>query len=395
MHSLRLVCRSQEESCKMDERIKFISAVIEGKWSITTLCYQYGISRPTAYKWIERYKEYGPSGLEDQSRAPKNCPHKVSLATENLFIELRKKHPSWGASKLINWLKNNNKSYCDLPARSTVNEILDRHGLLIKKKKRMNKYKEVQPIPIAKQSNDIWCCDFKGDFKTLDGKRCYPLTITDSFSRFLLCCKGMKSTNGKDVKTIFTIVFKEFGLPKQILSDNGVPFSSVGDFSDLSIWWIKLGIIPIRIQKGKPYQNGKHERMHRTLKAETTKPPRKNIECQQRLFDHFINEYNFERPHEALDMKTPNDLYVPSSEKYDGILNEIVYPNHFDIRKVDIAGQIKIKQNPYHITRSLKREYIGLEPIDDGLWNVYFSFVKIGVIDEHEKTITKRKILRF
>src|SRR5437868_3110327 len=273
-----------KEVSSMDERSRFIKEALRGEVAFSNLCRAYEVSRKTGYKWLSRYEESGKQGLLDASRAPKNSPQKVSIETRSLLIESRKLHPYWGPVKIVHWLKQKNPKIL-LPCSSTIGEIFKAEGLIEEHRVPLRSPKTKPPEVIASSPNSVWATDFKGEFRMKNKKLCYPLTITDQRSRFILCCQGYDGINYQSVMRSFERVFLEYGLPEIILSDNGVPFSSPSGLSKLSVWWIKLGIRPLRIQPGKPQQNGKHERMHRTLKQETTRPPGKNMEEQQKRFN--------------------------------------------------------------------------------------------------------------
>ncbi|WP_376767570.1 IS481 family transposase [Leptospira weilii] len=371
----------------MDEKVKFIAAVCNGSVSITSLCETFGISRKTGYKWLNRYRQEGPNGLLDRSKSPHTNPNRVSFAEERFILALRKRHPTWGPKKLLVILEKDNPEIT-WPSASTIGNILQKRGLVKSRKKKREMIARSFPFQGYDHPNAVWCADFKGDFKLKDGIRCYPLTISDGYSRFLLCCKGLSGTKTYDTKKEFERCFREYGLPNAIRTDNGVPFAAGLGMSLLSTWWIKLGILPERIRPGKPQENGRHERMHRTLKAEAVYPIRSSMKQQQKSFDRFRAEYNFERPHEALGQKTPSQLYKHSTRIFPNRIPEIRYPDHFEIRKVD-DGCFYWKNQRYFITKSLAGERIGFEPVEDGLWRIYFSFVTIGYFDERIRKVTR------
>jgi transposase InsO family protein len=298
----------------MNQKTQFVSEYLRHSLSFTELCQRYHISRKTGYKWINRYEAEGPSGLADRSRRPRSSPDQTPEAVRLAILEARRRHPSWGAKKLLKLLERRTPQL-PWPSRWTICEILKREGLVRQRTQRRKVGHPGKPSSIVTAPNELWCVDFKGEFKTRDGRYCYPLTVTDSYSRYLLGCQGLLSTETLGAKEVFTRLFKKYGLPAAIRSDNGTPFAStaLGRLSQLSVWWIRLGIRPELIEPGKPQQNGQHERMHRTLKAETTRPPEANLAKQQRLFNRFIREYNEVRPHEGIELKTPATLYEASA----------------------------------------------------------------------------------
>lgn len=368
----------------VDERVKFVAAVLEGKHSVSALCDAFDVSRKTAYKWLGRYRREGPEGLLDRSRARKTSP-RIEPAVEELIVSMRKRHPTWGPKKILTELTQS----IELPARSTVANVLARHMLVTKRRKRAQQAVYASPLKRAQQSNDVWCVDFKGDFRLANGRRCYPLTMTDAYSRFLLCCRALHTKRTPSAWDVFEEIFREYGLPLVIRSDNGTPFSSTGGLSTLAIWWIKMGIRPERIAPGQPQQNGSHERMHRTLKAEATRPAKANHKAQQREFNRFVQVYNEVRPHEGIGMKKPKALYRPSPRLLPDYLPELSYPKHFETRRVSSCGQIKLNGRGVFVSHALKREQIGLEQREDGLWIAHFGMLQIGVFDERLTSVDK------
>jgi len=372
----------------MDQKTQFIADYLRQTLDTTELCQLYGISRKTGYKWIERYLENGPQGLEERSRRPGTCPNQTPEAIVEALIAVRQHHPTWGAKKLLPFVEKRHPDW-DLPSRSTVCDILKRRGLIPRQRRRRVIGHPGKPSSLMLAPNAIWCADFKGQFKTGDGLYCYPLTVTDGYSRYLLGCQGLSSTKVVEAKPVFTRLFKEFGLPERIRSDNGVPFATntLARLSALSAWWVRLGILPDLIEPGKPQQNGRHERMHRTLKAETTRPPAVNRRAQQRKFNRFQKEFNDERPHEALDMATPASLYVPSSREMPNRLPPLEYPDRFEVRYVSYNGGIRWNKGWVNVSITCAGEYVGLEEIDDGVWNVYFGPLKLGRLLERHMRI--------
>ena len=372
-----------KESSPMDQKIQLIVDYQRHAISISELSELYGVSRRTAYKWIDRYLKYGPDGLYDLSRRPKHSPRETSQHIVSALLEARKRHPSWGPKKLLPLLAKR-FPHEELPARTTAFEILGRHGMIARKRRRRTIGHPGKPTTAILAPNDLWCADFKGHFKTGDGRYCYPLTITDAHSRFLLACQALNSTAVHEAKPVFTRVFKEFGLPLRIRTDNGVPFATntLARLSTLSAWWIRLGIMPELIEPGKPQQNGRHERMHRTLKAETTRPAAGNLRAQQRKFNRFMEEFNIERPHEALDMHAPTEIYTPSTREMPNRLPPLEYPDRFEVRLVSANGGVRWQKKWVNVSSVCAGEYVGFEEIDDGVWNVYFGPLKLGRFNE-------------
>jgi putative transposase len=371
------------ETDAMEQRVQFIRDWLTHKHAVSELCLRYGVSRKTGYKWIERYMAQGPDGLLDRAHRAQVVHNKTSLEVEQALLALRLRHPSWGAKKLLHMLGLSQPTL-ELPGRSTVCDILSRNGLISSKPRRRAVGHPGRPRSQIVRPNDCWSADFKGQFRTGDGIYCYPLTVTDNYSRYLLGCQALAGTRHDDSKTVFTRLFKHYGLPNRIRTDNGVPFAapSLGRLSRLSVWWIKLGVLPELIEPGQPQQNGRHERMHRTLKAETTKPPAASSRAQQRKFDAFMHEYNEQRPHEALDMNTPAQLYRASSRPMPDKLHALEYPDRFEVRYVSANGGMRWRKRWVNVTSALIGEYVGLEEIDDGQWDVYFGPLKLGRLHE-------------
>jgi len=375
------------QTSPMNQRTQFIADYLREVLSVTELCDLYGVSRKTAYKWIDRYLRHGPAGIEERSRRPLSSPNQTPEEIVSAILEARQRHPSWGGKKLLTLLHKRQPRW-ELPARSTVCDILSRHGMVPKKRNRRRIGHPGKPGSLILAPNDLWCADYKGQFKTGDGVYCYPLTVTDGFSRFLLGCQGLNSTAVAQAKPVFTQLFREYGLPKRIRTDNGVPFATntLARLSTLSAWWIRLGILPELIEPGKPQQNGRHERMHRTLKAETTRPAAANLAAQQRKFNRFREEFNHERPHEALDQQTPASCYSASPREMPSKLPPLEYPDRFEVRYVSANGGIRWKKDWINVSTVCIGEYVGLEEIDDGIWNIYFGPLKLGrLIERHMK----------
>jgi putative transposase len=371
------------ETTKMRERVRFVGDFERGLFSMTELCQCYGISRVTGYKWLERFEEEGLDGLKDRSRAPATCPHRTAAEVVELLADARRRHPSWGPKKLIPWLARRYDQAW--PAPSTAGEILKRLDLVKSRHRRRRIDHPGRPATQATQPNQLWTADFKGQFKTRDARYCYPLTVADAYSRYLLGCRALSSTKTLGTKSAFQRLFQEYGLPQAIRTDNGNPFAcstAIGRLSRLSAWWIRLGIRPELTQPSHPEQNGSHERMHRTLKAETTRPPCANRCAQQRTFERFRREYNQERPHEHLQQRSPSQLYIASPRPYPNQLPEPQYPGHFEVRRVSKNGGIRWKKGWVNISHSLLEQNVGLEEVADGVWSLYFGPLLLGRFHE-------------
>lgn len=371
----------------MDQKMQFILEYRDGFFPFSELCSQFGISRKTGYKWVERYNEEGPQGLTDRSRRP----HSFGRATDGRIVDAivgeRLKHPTWGPKKILTVLA---PGFPDLPAISTASEILRRMGLIKGNKRRMRRRRPGCPLSPAGEPNDIWSVDYKGQFRMRNGIYCYPLTVCDVRSRYLLGIDAHDTVSFTKTRQCFTRLFEEYGLPRRIRSDNGVPFASnaIARLSTLSVWWIKLGIYPEQIDPGKPQQNGRHERMHRTLKREATIPPERDIRAQQGRFDMFRSEYNEIRPHESLGQNTPRSAYVSSPRRMPGKLSPFDYPLNFEVRRVSgHNGCIRWKNEFVFVSGALGGEHIGLEVIDDRAYNVYFCEMLIGRFNEEDMKI--------
>jgi putative transposase len=376
------------DTAPMDQRTQFIADYLRDTLSITELCELYEISRKTGYKWIDRYVQRGPAGLDELSRRPRRSPNGTPELIVEALLEARRRHPRWGGKKLLALLHKREPRW-SLPGRSTACDILKRHGLVPIQRHRRRIGHPGKPTSHMLAPNDVWSADFKGQFRTGDGCYCYPLTVADGFSRFLLGCQALTSTAVADAKGVFTRLFKEYGLPKRMRCDNGVPFATtaLGRLSALSAWWIRLGILPEFIEPGRPDQNGRHERMHRTLKAETTRPAAGNLAAQQRRFNVFRDEFNYERPHEALDQETPGSCYVASDHGMPDRVPPLEYPDRFEVRYVSGNGGIRWNSRWVAVSIVCVGEYIGLEEIADGIWNVYFGPLKLGRLNERHMRI--------
>jgi transposase InsO family protein len=380
-----------QETLLMDQRVQFIADYQRDVFDVAELARRYGISRKTAYTWIDRYDVGGPAGLVDRSRRPASCPHETPPSIITALLEVRRHHPTWGAKKLLKIVARRHPTWT-LPARSTVCDLLDRAGLITGTRRRPVPAHPGRPLIPMTAPNGTWTADFKGQFKTRNGVYCYPLTVVDGFSRYLLACHGLL-TAIVTARPIFLRLFQEYGLPGIIRTDNGVPFATtaLGRLSTLSVWWIRLGILPELMAPASPQQNGRHERMHRTLKAEATRPPSANQRAQQIRFHRFRHEYNDDRPHEALDQETPGSLYQPSPRTLPRTLAPLEYPGHFEVRLVSRNSGLRWKKHWVCVTHTLAGEYVGLEEVDAGLWDVYFGPVKLGRMSERLLRIEDHK----
>lgn len=368
----------------MDERHRFVIEVEGRELPMAELCRRYGISRQTGYTWWERYQESGLEGLEDRSRAPGFHPNQISDRIAEQILHLRRQHKYWGPRKLLAALRKRMPTV-GWPCASSIGALLKREGLTVPRRPRRRTPPYQEPFVGCDQPNRVWCADFKGWFRTGDGERCDPLTISDATTRYLLRCLVVPRTNHEHVRAVFEATFREYGLPEAIRTDNGTPFASrsLAGLSRLSVEWLKLGIRPERIEPGHPEQNGRHERLHRTLKAETAAPPGQNRRAQQRRFDCFKEQYNEERPHEALGQQTPASLYVPSSRLYPARLPEVEYGDEMVVRKVRPSGAMKWNGTEVFVSDVLEGEYVGLLPLDERYYRMYFLRVPLAVFDTH------------
>ena len=372
----------------MRERVGFIGFVEQSELTFAEVCERYEISRKTGYKWVARYREAGPGGLVDLSRRPHHSPNATPRRVAEALEELRRRHPTWGAGKLLKIVGKRHPGWV-LPTRSTGCELLKRAGLVRQRRRVSRLGHPGPPLSEMDEPNAVWSADFKGQFKTRDGVYCYPLTVADGYSRYVLCCQGLSSTRTELVKPVFTRLFEEYGLPRVIRTDNGSPFATtaLGRLSHLSVWWIRLGIEPELTEPASPAQNGRHERMHKTLKAETARPPAGSLSAQQARFNRFRGESNEERPHEALGQETPGSVYERSARGFPRKLPPIEYPGHLETRYVSENGGIRWKTSWVNVTTTLAREWVGLEEVGDGQWDVYFSRLRLGRLDERRMRI--------
>lgn len=362
-----------------EEKIKFIADYLKREYYFNDLCNRYGISRKTGYKLINRFNTEGESAIEERSHCRHTHPNLTDFTIQEKLIALKHRYPKWGPLKLRQWLEINKAG--QWPAASTIGEVLKRHGLVMPRKYRKKVAAHSEPLMHCHGPNQVWSADFKGQFRLGNARYCYPLTISDNHSRFLLACDGFESPNLTNTQKSFERAFKEYGLPHAIRTDNGQPFAGlgIGGLTRLSIWWLKLGIVPERIDLGAPQQNGRHERMHKTLKEAVS--VKKDFKKQQLCFEEFRQEYNRERPHEALKGQRPADVYVPSSRILLKLQPEVVYPHFFEIRKVKTNGEIRWFGKRYYLSELLVGEPVGCEMIDEGRATIYFAKFKLGIID--------------
>jgi transposase InsO family protein len=376
-----------KESSVMEERLRFVARLLEGE-AMTDLCREFGISRKTGYKIFDRYKEHGLEALTDRSRRPVRYANQLPAQVERLIVSLKRDKPHWGARKLRELLLRRLAGDVRVPAKSTIHAVLDRHCLVKPMGKRRQRASGT-PLSAGTAPNDLWCVDYKGEFKLGNGRYCYPLTVTDHASRYLLLCEALESTREDLAVTAFERLFAERGLPQAIRSDNGVPFASPNglyNLSKLAVWWPRLGIAIERIKPGRPQQNGRHERMHLTLKKEATRPPGMNSLQQQAKLDTFAKEFNSERPHQALAMKCPADIYTPSPRPYRG-LPELAYPFHDRDILVTACGRLCMHRKKINISTVLAGQRLGIREVEDGIWLVSFLHYDLGYIDLEQRTL--------
>jgi putative transposase len=365
----------------VDERLRFIARRLDGE-KMAALCAEFGISRKTGYKIYERYKDCGVQGLTDRSRRPYRHANQLPLVIEKSIVRLKQEYPGWGAPKIRERLR---RRYPELhcPAISTVHAVLDRHGLVTRRRRRRYRA-EGTPLARPTQPNELWCADYKGEFMLADRRYCYPLTVTDFASRYLLTCEALSTTKEMYAFAVFERLFTDFGLPYAIRTDNGLPFSSAHalyGLSKLSVWWLRLGIHIERIKPGHPEQNGRHERMHLTLKTEATKPAAANVLQQQARFETFLARYNQERPHQALGMQVPAEVYTPSSRPYRG-LDDLEYPFHDWTATVTHCGRICYKNRKINLSQVFAGQNVGVKQVSDRTWLVTFMQYDLGYFDD-------------
>jgi transposase InsO family protein len=376
-----------KECSVMEERLRFVARLLEGE-AMSDVCREFGISRKTGYKLFSRYREQGSSALTDRSRRPVRYANQLPAQIESLIVGCKREKPHWGARKIRELLVRRLAGDVRVPAKSTIHAVLDRHGLVRRAGRRRDRAQGTA-LSQGLKPNDLWCADFKGEFRLGNSRYCYPLTVTDHASRFLLLCEALESTREDPAITAFERLFQERGLPAAIRSDNGVPFASPNalfNLSKLAVWWLRLGIQIERIKPGHPQQNGRHERMHLTLKKETTRPPGMNALQQQDRFDQFIAEFNTERPHEALAMRCPAELYTASPRPYAG-LPELAYPLHDREQLVTACGRICMHRKKVNISTVLAGQKVGLKEVDEAVWLVSFMHYDLGYIDLEQRTL--------
>jgi transposase InsO family protein len=371
----------------MDERVRFVARLLDGE-KMAALCREFAISRKTGYKIFDRYKESGLEALTDRSRRPWRYGNQLPQQVEATILNLKREKPYWGARKIRERLLRRFSCEVKVPARSTIHAVLDRHGLVQRRGRKRN-HAQGTTLSLGQKPNELWCTDYKGEFLLGNKKYCYPLTVTDHASRYLLLCEALESTCEALAFTAFERLFQERGLPTSIRSDNGVPFASPNslfNLSKLSVWWLRLGITIERIQPGHPQQNGRHERMHLTLKTQTTRPAGLNSLQQQGKFDDFLEEFNYERPHEALAMKCPAEIYTPATRHYRG-LPELAYPFHDCTIHVTNCGRICLHRKKINLSTVFAGQAVGIKEVEEGIWLVSFMDYDLGYIDLEEKTL--------
>lgn len=372
----------------MEEKLRFVYEYERDEQTMTELCEAFEIARETGYVWLRRYRQWGVGGLLERDRGARRHPNQTPVELEQRIVELRQAHMRWGPRKLKRVLERDQAGR-KWPAASTIGALLKREGLVVGRKKRRKTAPYSEPLAHADQANRVWCADFKGWFRTQDGERIDPLTISDAYSRYLLRCQAVEKTDTARVQAIFEAAFREYGLPVAIRTDNGAPFAStaLAGLSRLSLWWMKLGIVAERIEAGQPQQNGRHERMHRTLKEEVTMPTAKDRRAQQRALDEFRQEYNEVRPHEALEMQTPAQLYQPSPRAYPRSLPEPDYPEAMQVLTVKSHGHFRWKKHDVFLSEVLWGERVGLLPIDERWFTVYFATMALGRFDSWRRRV--------
>jgi putative transposase len=381
-----------KETSPMDQKLKFIVDYLSREYYVTELSKMYEISRKTCYKWVKRYLNEGPPGLTERPKTALRHPNATPVETAREIVACKLKHSSWGPKKVLTWLEQRQPER-QWPAFSTAGDILRREGLVKPRQKRHRTPPYTEPFQECNRPNEVWSIDYKGQFRMGNGRLCYPLTISDNYTRYLLDCHGLSHPDYEGTRQLLQVVLKRYGLPEAIRTDNGEPFASVGlgGLSKLSVWFIKLGIKQERIAKGHPEQNGRHERMHRSLKAATANPPENNLQKQQKAFDKFLPEYNTERPHESLEMQTPASLYTLSLRPYPAKLAEVTYHGDYIVRQVRHNGEIKWRGEFVYVSQALAGEPVALKQQSEGQWELRFSTVILGMLDERTLKILPLK----
>jgi transposase InsO family protein len=373
-----------KETSVVEERMRFVMDYQSGEWTMAELCRNYGISRPTGYSFIDRFEREGIAGLQDRSRAPGWHPNQIAREIEEQILQLRRERPRWGPKKLQAHLRKKQPQTA-WPALSTIGDLLHREGLTVPPPKRRRIPPYTEAFVAIEGSNQTWCMDFKGWFRTGDGERIDPFTMSDAYSRYLLCCQAVDKADTEQVRGVLEACFREYGLPVAIRSDNGAPFASraIAGLSRLSVYLMKLGVIVERIDAGHPEQNGRHERMHRTLKAETASPPAANRRMQQKAFDHFRRESNEERPHEALGQRTPSCCYSVSPRAYPERVPTPQYDSTMLVRHVRPHGAFSWRHQDVFLSETLAGEAIALQPVNERYYRIYFASFPIAQFDSH------------
>jgi len=377
------------ETSPMQQRLEFVREYETELFTMTELAAQYGISRKTGYKWLAQYEAEGALGLCDRSRRPHHSPHATDADVVDVLIAVRRRHPRWGAKKLLAVVARRYGAR-EWPSRSTVCTLLRQHGLVAPRRRReRSAHTAASPLPPITAANQVWTTDFKGEFRTGDGVYCYPLTVRDGFSRFVLRCDALLGRTTAATRQRFERAFRDHGLPERIRSDNGGPFASpgLGGLSQLNVWWMRLGIVPERIVPGHPEQNGSHEQFHSVLKAETARPPAAHCTAQQQRFRRFVREYNEERPHEALHDQPPATCYEPSRRSLPTRVPPVEYPGHMEVRLVSSNGCLSWTSAPLFVATALAGEYVAFEEVDDGMWTLWFATIPLARYDERHRSL--------
>lgn len=382
-----------KELSAMEQRLELIADWLKKDYTVVELGQIYGISRKTVYKWLDRYQREQTDGLKERDRAPFHHPNATPCEVVDMIVKAKLTHQRWGPKKLLARLKDEHQD-TRWPALSTTSEILKRHDLVKHRHPHHHTPPYTQPFRNCIEPNSVWSADYKGQFRMGNGRLCYPLTISDNYSRYLFACHGLEHPRYEETQPWFERTFREYGLPGAIRTDNGSPFASValGGLSRLSVWWIKLGIIPERIELGEPQQNGRHERMHRTLKEATVNPPRDTLAQQQRVFDRFKEEFNNERPHEALGQRTPASVHRRSLREYPAKLPMVEYGSGTVVRHIHTSGCMKWQGELIYVSDNLSGENIGLRRCSEHEWELRFSFLPLGTFDENNGKIRPTKV---